>query len=152
MDFGLKTYKHFKIKHYFKRINCFFFFHGTSLNNENWVKIEQTLVHHKLKYYRILNRLMINILKNSIFKNLVVLIHGPIILLNSNNSTLTFKELESISPLVSLLGFKLNNKIYSKEQIKTLKKISYLENVSNFHHSLKAISRMPYSKIRSKKL
>ena len=42
---------------------------------------------------------MINTLKSSVLKNVVVLIHGPIILLNSNNNNtkLTFKELENVS-------------------------------------------------------
>ena len=51
--------------------------------------------------------------KNSIFKNVVTLIHGPIIILNSKNSTLTFKEMETVNSLIGLLGFRLNNKIYS---------------------------------------
>ena len=151
MDFNLKTYKRFKIKHYFKTINFFFFFHGTSLNNESWIKIEQVFVNHELKYFRILNKLMIKTLKNSIFKNLVVLIHGPIILLNNVNVKLTFKELENINPLISLLGFKLNNKVYSRKQIKNLKRMSYFENISIFHNSMKTFTKLPYCKFKSKK-
>jgi len=151
MDFNLKTYKRFKIKHYFKTINFFFFFHGTFLNNENWIKIEQGFVTHELKYVRVLNKLMINTLKNSIFKNLVVLIHGPIILLNNVNVKLTFKELENINPLISLLGFKLNNKVYSRKQIKNLKRMSYFENISIFHNSMKTFTKLPYCKFKSKK-
>jgi hypothetical protein len=96
---------------------------------------------------------MINALKNSIFRNLVVLIHGPIILLhnNKNSAKLTFKELENINPLISFLGFKLNNKIYSKKQIKNLKKMSYLDNVFIFHSSIKTFTKMPYYKFKGKK-
>ena len=151
MDFNLKTYKSIRIRHYFKTINCFFFFHGGSINNKSWIEVEQNLANHKLRYYRILNKAMIKTLKNSIFKNLVVLIHGPILLLSSNNANLTFKELENINPFIGLLSFKLNNKIYSKEQIKNCQKLSYLSNVSSFHNSLKTITRMPYYKIKSKK-
>jgi hypothetical protein len=123
------------------------------LNNEKWIKIEQKFVTNKIKYIRVLNKLMINTLKNSIFKNLVVLIHGPILLLSidKNNSKLTFKKLENISPLINFLGFKLNNKIYSKEQIRNLKKMSYFENVSIFHNSMKIYTKTPYYKFRSKK-
>jgi len=35
MDFNLKTYKHFKIKHYLRKKKFFFFYHGTFLNNES---------------------------------------------------------------------------------------------------------------------
>jgi len=97
---------------------------------------------------------MINVLRGSIFRNLVVLMHGPILLLNnkSNFSKLTFEELESINPLISFLGCKLNNKIYSKKQIRNLKRVSYIENVSIFHSSLKNLTRMPYSRFENKKV
>jgi hypothetical protein len=97
---------------------------------------------------------MINTLKSSIFKNLVVLIHGPIILLSSdnNNAKLTFKELESINPLINLLGFRLNNKIYSKKQIKNLKKMSYSDNICIFHKSMKTLTKLPYFKLKNKKI
>ena len=151
MDFDLKTYKHLKIRYYFKAVNCFFFFHGTSLKNENWIKIEQILVAHKLKYFRIFNKIMIKTLKSSIFKNLIVLIHGPIILLNGNNADLTLKDLENISPLISLLGFRLNNKIYSRKQIKNLKKVSYIENVFGVYSAMKVFTKIPYYKFKSRK-
>jgi len=154
MDFNLKTYKRFKIKHYFRTKDFFYFFHGTSLRNENWINTEQEFTRHELKYVRILNKLMINVLRGSIFRNLVVLMHGPILLLNnkSNFSKLTFEELESINPLISFLGCKLNNKIYSKKQIRNLKRVSYIENVSIFHSSLKNLTRMPYSRFENKKV
>ena len=82
MEFNLKTYKHFKIRHYLKTRPYFFAFQGISLKNENRIKIVQILVNYNLKSYRIFNKLMIKILKNSIFKNLTTLIHGPIVLLN----------------------------------------------------------------------
>ena len=74
---------------------------------------------------------MINTLKSSVLKNVVVLIHGPIILLNNdnNNTKLTFKELENINPLINLLGFRLNNKIYSKKQFFYLCFLSFYPHV-----------------------
>jgi hypothetical protein len=96
---------------------------------------------------------MINTLKSSVLKNVVVLIHGPIILLNNdnNNTKLTFKELENINPLINLLGFRLNNKIYSKKQIKNLRKMSYLENIYIFHKCMKTFTKLPYCKLKTKK-
>jgi len=95
---------------------------------------------------------MINTLSNSIFRNIITLIHGPIIILNSNNTKLTFKELENISPLIRLIGFRLNNKVYSQNQIKSLKKISYLENFRAFHSSMKTFTKAPYYKLKNKKI
>jgi hypothetical protein len=151
MDFNLKTYKHFKIKYYLREKNFIFFFHGTSLNNESWIKIEQTLFSHQLKYFRILNKLTINILKNSIFKNLTTLIHGPIFILSSNNTKLTFKKLANISPFISLLGIRLNYQVYSKEQVNKLKKLTYLENFHILHNSMKAFIKKPYHTLKSRK-
>ena len=94
---------------------------------------------------------MINTLKNSIFKNLVVLIHGPIILLSNPNTKLTFKESKSLNPSISLLSFRLNNKIYSKKQIKNLNRMSYLENISIFHNSMKTCIKLPYYKFKNKR-
>jgi len=87
---------------------------------------------------------MTHTLKNSIFKNLTLLIHGPIILLNSNNAELTLKKLENISPLITLIGLRLNYKVYSKEQIQNLKKMSYLENLSIFHRTMGNSIKTPY--------
>lgn len=96
---------------------------------------------------------MISTLKSSVFQNVVVLIHGPIILLNNNNNDakITVKELENINPFINLLGFRLNNKIYSKKQIKTLKRMSYLENIRIFHKYIKTFTKLPYYKLKSKK-
>ena len=151
MDFDLKTYKHFKIKHYLKTVNCFFFFQGSSLKSENWVKIEQVFVTNKLKYFRIFNKLMTKTLRNSIFKNVAVLIHGSIVLLNSNSTKLTFKELTNINPLIGFLGFRLNNKIYSKRQLKNLKKISYIDNIFKVYNNMKIFTKIPYYKLKKKR-
>jgi len=152
MDFNLKTYKHFKIKYYLRKKNLIFFFHGTSLKNESWIKIEQALFSHQLTYFRILNKLTINTLKTSIFKNLTTLIHGPIFVLNSSSTKLTLKKLGNISPFIGLLGVRLNYQVYSKEQVNKLKKLTYLENFHILHNSMKAFIKKPYHALKSKKI
>ena len=109
-------------------------------------------MNHQLKYLRIHNKIMINILKKSILKNLIVLIHGPILLLNSNNNNLKFKNLENINTLVNLLGFKLNNKIYSRNQIKNIEKLSYNENVLFFYNFMKTFTKVPYHKLKNQNI
>ena len=153
MDFNLKTYKCSKIKHYFKTSNFFFLFQGTSLYNENWVKIEQILVGYDLKSCRMFNKLMCITLKNSMLQNVLVLTHGPIILLTNrhNDTKLTFKELNNINPLINLLGFGLNNKIYFKKQIKNLKRMSYRENIFFLCKSMRTIIKTPYYRLKRKK-
>lgn len=51
MSFDIKAYKRLKIKHYLKKINLFFFFHGACLNTKNWIKVEQVLNEKELKYF-----------------------------------------------------------------------------------------------------
>merc|ERR1711906_50043 len=115
---------------------------------------EQSLFMHKLKYSTILNKLMITILSNSIFKNIISIINGPILIVQTNNSKVQigFKELFNVSSRVRLLGLKLNNKIYSRNQVQNLTKISYLENFHNFHNSIKTFGKMPYYVFKNKKI
>ncbi len=86
-------------------------------------------------------------------KNILVLTHGPIILLTNNHddTKLTFKELDNINPLINLLGFGLNNKIYLKKQIKNIKKMSYRENMFLLYKSMRTVIKIPYYKFKSKK-
>ena len=152
MNFNLKIYKNLKIKYYFKNISFFLFFQGTYLNSIDWLKIEQLLNKNELKYFRIFNTLMINILKNSIFKNLIILMHGPIILFNNSSTKLIINKLENISLWINLLCLKLNTKIYSKKQIKNLKKLSYIKNASLFFNFMQLLIKMPYYKFKNKKV
>ena len=97
---------------------------------------------------------MITILRNSIFKNIISIINGPILMVQTNNSKVQigFKELFNVSSWVRLLGLKLNNKIYSRNQVQNLTKISYLENFRNFHNSIKTFGKMPYYVFKNKKI
>ena len=151
MSFNLKTYKLLKIKNYFKKINFLFFFQGTSLNKTNRIKTEQLFNKEKLKYFQILNSLTIKVMKNSILKNLTPLIHGSILLVHTNRKKLTLKKLSNISILINLLCLRLNNKIYSKNQIKNLKKLSYIENIYRFYNSMQMNLKMLYYIFNSKK-
>lgn len=150
MHFNLKTYKYLKTKFYFKKMNFFFFFHGISLDNANWIITEQSLADHELNYFRVFNTLIINTFKNSIFKNLIILIHGPIILINNKNYEFSLRKLENVNPLINMLSLKLNNKIYSAKQVKNIKHLSYVKNIILFHNVINIFGRMPYYKLTKK--
>jgi ribosomal protein L10 len=152
MSFDIKAYKRLKIKHYLKKINLFFFFHGACLNTTNWIKVEQVLNEKELKYFWIINTLTSTLIKNSIFKNLTSIIHGPILLLHMGNAKLILKKFNSINLWISLLCLKLNNNIYSNRQIKKLDTLSYTENVYFFYNSMQSIVKIPYSKLKNKKV
>ena len=153
MYFNLKTYKLLKIKHFIKTKRILFFFHGISTNNKSWVKIEQTLINHGLHYYRIYNSIATNTLNNSIFKSLISLINGPVILINDRDSkklSITPKKLKKIKFPMHLLCLKLNDKVYTKKQINKLTKLTYVENVSELHNALLNITKIPYFKLKKK--
>jgi hypothetical protein len=95
---------------------------------------------------------MVQTVKNSTFKNLAALIHGPILLLHTTNEKLVLKNLNNLGIWVSLLCLKLNNKIYSKKQITNLKKLSYVANVHLLYNSIRFIVKIPCSKLRNKKI
>jgi hypothetical protein len=135
MDFNLKTYKCFKINNYFRTIKLFFFFHGISLNHEHWIKTEQILINNQLQYFKVFNTILLNTLKNSVFKNLINLIHGPVIII-CNKNTLVKNQLENVNTLISLLCLKLNNKVYSQQQIRNIKKLTYEKNVFLLYKSM----------------
>lgn len=80
------------------------------------------------------------------------MINGPMLLLHRGNTRLIVEKLNSVNLRMSLLCLKLNNKLYSKKQIKGLKTLSYNENVFLFHNSMKFVIKMPYHKFRSRKI
>lgn len=151
MSFNLKTYKLLKIKNYFKKINFLFFFQGTSLDKINRIKIEQLFNKEEFKYFQVINSLTVKIMKDSILKNLTPLIHGSILLVHTNSKKLTLKKLNNISIFINLLCLRLNNKIYSKKQIKNLKKLSYIENIYLFYSFMQMNLKMLYYIFKNKK-
>lgn len=151
MDFNLKTYKHHKIKTSFQQFNLLFFLHSPFLNNKTSIKMNQKLLKFKLQHYKVSNKLFNNTIKNSVFTHLAVLIHASIILLNSSHSISTVSQLTKINPL-TLLGLRLNNKIYSKKQLKKLKKISYAQNVLVLHNSMKTLIKLPFYTLKNSKI
>jgi len=147
MDFNLKSYRVLKVKNSLKNCDFFFFFHSAKLTSNEWVSIEQDLKKLKLKYYKVFNGTTSETLKNSVYKNFNQIICG-IILFIEPRFKLTTLELTSIrkdlKPLFALLSVKLNNKIYSIEQLKGFKAFSYKQNMFNFYKSLEKGLKLTY--------
>jgi len=149
MNFELKDYKLLKLKKHFSKTNFFFFFSGINVKANNWIKIEQELNNLGLNYNKINNNLTLNLLKNSIFKNTIPLVNGPIILILINKiRRLSLKNLTGINPLISLLCLRINNKIYLKTQIQNLINLNYSKNILVFRKSLKLFLKIPFKQLR----
>lgn len=139
MDFKLKTYQKVKIKQYFKNNQFFFLFHAAKLNSTKWIVIEQNLKKLKLNYYKPLNKIGVKILKSSVFRNVSSNIAGFILFVNvrSKNTILNLPYLvKSLKSSFILIAIKLNNKIYSRTQIKGLEDLCYKKSAFNFYKVL----------------
>jgi hypothetical protein len=132
MKFTSKEYNIAKTKKYFQSNNLFIFFNGINLNSDNWILIEQKLKKINFSYYKIFNTTSKKILQNSIHISKAALVSSITFLFKPIS---TFQEitkdtlLNSFEPMLfTILALKLNNKIYSKDQLKKLFSFKYKEN------------------------
>jgi hypothetical protein len=139
MDFNLKKYRIIKTKKKLKNSELIFFFHSAKIKSQKWILIEKKLKKLKLQYNQISNKTTSKILNNSIFKNLEQIVCSVVLLLNTRykSTQIQIKTLnKDLEPLFVLLFLKLNNKIYTYSQFKTLNELSHRKTVLNFHNSL----------------
>jgi|JI61114BRNA_FD_contig_121_56663_length_8984_multi_7_in_0_out_0_8 hypothetical protein len=126
MKFTVKSYKLTKIENYFKISN--FFFLANTITPKNNIKTAQELKKSNLNYYKLYNTLTKRIIKNSIFYNYQPLINGLImIVIPQDNKNIKPR----INEFIILLGVKLNNKIYSVDQIRSIIKFDFKKDYLN---------------------
>ena len=127
IKFKIKNYKFLKTKNYFKSLNTFLIYNGTTI--KNFVIIDQKLKKLNLKHYKISNSITKTILCKSIYKNFKSVINGLIIILTSNDNRNEFvlKQLLKISNSFKFIGLKIHDKIYIKSILNPmlLKKLNY---------------------------
>lgn len=150
MKFELKSYKLQKTKNYFKKKPILFMFNVSNSNSKSWLQMEQVFYKYNLKCSKTYNTLSRKSLEKSIFKNTVVLMSGSLCLVyfgKTVNSPIELQKIVKISPTMSFLGVKLNNKIYSSTQIKTLSSLNYNKTIKVFNNSLKKLLKLPHYKL-----
>lgn len=131
MEFSSKEYTIKKTKNYITKNNLFFFFHGINRKSNDWINVEKELKKMSFSYYKILNKTLKKTIHYSIYTNISPLINSVTFLLKpSNNKEITKQTLlTSFEPLIFLiLAIKLNNKIYSKNQLINNYSFNYKEN------------------------
>ena len=136
MKFTVKNYKLLKINNYFKNYN--FFFLTNTLTSKDSIKVAQESKKLNLNYYKLYNNLTKQILMNSIYYNYQFVINGLVmIVIPNNNIKLQTDELDT------LLGVKLNNKMYLLNQFDSTIKFNYNKNyislIKIFKMTLKSI-------------
>lgn len=124
MKFTVKTYKYLTLKIYFKKFR-FFFLYNTIVQKTN-LKILQELKNLELKHYKIYNTLIIIIMRNSIYQNYTSLING-LMMLVSSKTTMHLNTLAQFNDIITPVGVKINNKIYSIKQINLVIKFKYIK-------------------------
>jgi hypothetical protein len=129
MKFTSKNYKIIKTKSYLKTNNLFFIFSGINQNSSNWIKTEQELKKINFNYYKIFNKTSTKIFKNSIYKNIAHTINSITFFIKPtlNNKLIKKKVLFNMETFF-FLAFKMNNKIYSSNQLKHVNSLNYYEN------------------------
>ena len=150
MDYNkntLKKYQTTKINSYIK-INTFLLFFLTNKSkNISWKKNEQTLKKLKLTYYKTINKIVLRKFKNSIYKNFTTLISGVILLVTTTDKK-RFEKFEKIKKTLqsnfSLISVKLNNKIYSVDELKKISYLSHTQNLFIFYQSLERFLKVNY--------
>ena len=130
MKFTSKDYKILKVKTYLKTNTLFFFFSGINQNSSNWIKTEQELKNINLNYYKVFNKTSTKTFKNSIYKNTEPTITSNTFFIKptTNKKLLTKKRLLNIETFV-FLAIKINNKVYSLNQLKYINSFKYYENI-----------------------
>ena len=132
MEIKNKDYKITETKTYLKINTLFFVFNGISRNSNNWLNVEQELKTLGYKPYKILNKITKKTLNSSIYFKIKPIINGSTFFIKPINTQCKIDKdifLRSFEPLLFIiLAIKINNKMYSANQIKTLRSLSYKEN------------------------
>jgi hypothetical protein len=129
MQFTSKEYKILKTKNYIKENKIFFFFNSINRNSNDSIIVEQNLKKLNFDSYKIYNKTSKKTLKASTYKNSTELVNSITLLIKPMFTNFEIKKstlLQSFEPLLfSLLAIKVNNKIYSKNQLKEIFLLNY---------------------------
>lgn len=122
-----------------KKNSLLLFFQSNKSESNVWKNNEQKLKKLKLVYVKLVNKIVVKMFKNSIYKNLASLISGVILATKfaTNNKAKSFKSIKyALINNFTLLSVKLNNKFYSIKEIYNFSNLSYDKNVFFFYRVL----------------
>ena len=145
MRIKTKNYKLKKTQFYYKNKKVLFLFDTYNSNMRNWLNIEQKIKKSNFKYYKILNVITKKFLKKTIFKNFSITINSPLklIYLKNVNKVINIKKLEkNIFSGFKLFTIKLNNRLYSRSQIKNIEVLDYKNNMYKFKKTLESFFKI----------
>ena len=127
-----KDYEMLKVKTYLKSENFTFLSDGVNRNPRKLLKVEQDLKALGYCSYKVLNRITLKTLNDSIYPNVKPLFTGLSFFIRPFRKSYKFKKnifQKSFEPLLFfVIAIKVNNKVYSKMQIENLHSIKYNKN------------------------
>lgn len=131
VKFTANNYKINKTKNFIKTNNILFFFNGVNKNSNDWIHTEQSLKKTNFEYYKVFNKLTKKVLYNSIFSKTTHMINGITFFIKPKTDKTFVKNtfIKSLKPLFFiLLAVKLNNKLYSTNQLNKNFSFNYVNN------------------------
>ena len=142
MKLNSKEYKFKKIENYIKNNKLIFFTTTVNFKSDS-----------NFKSFFVNNAYLKKVLDNSIFNKLKITVNGinNLLVLKKKKDYFSFlkKSLNNENESV-LIALKVNNKIYSPAQLKTLKSLNYSKNIFSFYSSLKKNTQFPSKTFVSK--
>ena len=132
MKFSAKNYKINKTKNYIQTNNILFFFNGVNKNSNDWIHTEQNLKKINFKYYKVFNKTTKKALNDSIYNRASNTINGITFFIKPETSTKNLLKTTIVKDLklllFILLTIKLNNKLYSANQLNKNNSLNYMDN------------------------
>lgn len=141
MQLNLKTNQKNRTKELLKKKNFLFFTIGANQNAQNWITLEQNLTKLSLSYTKTYKNVTTKILQDSVLKRLKSIINSTFFFLKpkevSKKTIIRSNIVNTLDTIqFTVVAFKLNKKIYSRPQLKTLSSYNYKKNVSIMYQFL----------------
>lgn len=114
----------------------------TTMNNENLVISKNKLGDFEISFYKLSNKLVNYTLQQSLLRNSVYLIKGPLVILipaDQKNSNFTLNLMNPPNFKLSLFCMKLNNNIYPLSQLNMTISLNYIVINIKFYCFLKNV-------------
>jgi hypothetical protein len=131
MQLSNKKYKILKTKRIIKTNNIIYICNGSISILLKWIAIEQKLKKNNLNYYKIFNRLTLNILKKSVFNKSHTLINGNIFLIVPLKPKKMLNHVNKTS--FNLIAIKLNKKFYKTNTLTNMHNTNYINSKLLFY-------------------
>ena len=147
---NLKNFKHYQIKKILKSEQLVLFFHSTDLNKINGLKIKQKFYKNNLICKKIHNNVTRLVFKHSKLKHFDVFIQGSLCTVYPKKGyDFNLKHITKLNKSMSVLGLKLNQKIYSQNQLNSISTLNYNNNIKILTKILKQSIKLPYYKFKT---